>query len=223
MNAVAHFFHFFHFCHTRWQELNPSYKKYLSLGVFFTLWIFLISFGFVLFQKNDHLSKSMLQMEKTRETALIEQISNIRAQLDKLGVGTQNATQASNMNRALVTLEKEVTGTAKSEELQKIAADMESRLDELEKTVTDSAYAKHYVDAKTLPFQVVSVDVISGQVFVSVDYERRMVPLGIGDSLAGWKVIDADYDHVSVELVNNQGQYIKIDVPEKQESVSARE
>lgn len=200
---------------TKWHELkNQSSKKYLLLSVFFLLLSFLIALFFTSLQKDVHLSKDMLKIERAREIAVMDQISSLRTQINQLGLSTQNSTQVSKMNNELASIEKDVTGVAKSDELQKMAVDMKNRLDDLEKIVTESAHAKKYVDAKVLPFQVISVDMMSGQPFVSVNYKNQVTPLGIGDSLASWKIIDTDYENVSVELVNNQGQYVKINVPE---------
>lgn len=212
-----------HFLQTKWHALNLEEKKYLRWGALFVL---LIVFSWMLFaslKEDVRLSKSILQMESKKAADLMEQISNIRVQIDKLGLGTQDSTQVSKINNELVTIEKDVTGVAKGIELQQIATDMEKRLDELEKIVTENGHTKRYVDSKALPFQVISVDVMSGQLFVSVDYKNQVTPLGIGDSLASWKIIDADYENVSVELANNQGQYIKINVPESVASAGVKE
>ena len=70
--------------------------------------------------------------------------------------------------------------------------------------------SKAYLDAKTLPFQVISIDVMAEQPLVSIDYDHRRMPLSRGDTLAGWQITEADYASSTVEFKNNQDQYVKV-------------
>jgi cell division protein FtsB len=200
---------------TKWAGLDPNHKKYVLCGLPVVALVFLLVMILAMFHQDAKLSKLIAQMDSKRTAVVTEQINGMRAQIDKLAASQQDTAQIKKLDNELGDIEREVTGVAKSTELQKIATNMEAHLDELEKTVATSGQAKQYLDAKALPFKIIAVDVISQQLFVSVDYEHHITPLGIGDSLAGWKIISADYENVAVELQNNQGQLIKISVPEQ--------
>jgi hypothetical protein len=197
----------------KWNALNPLYKKYLRCLPPILLLSFSIPMLFSFFTQETKLATLITELEHKQATTISAQISGIRTQIDKL-TATQNTTQAEHLDNALVEIEKNVTDVAKSSELQKIASEIKTQLDNLEKSMSTSSHAKQYLDVKALPFQVLSIDVISQQAFVSVDYAHQITALQTGDSLAGWKVIRADYSAVEVEFENNQGQYVKVSVPE---------
>lgn len=195
------------------KELSAAYKKYLLwiIPLFFTgfLVIFLLSLTY----SNQQLARLLMQGNDQRTTLVRDQISDIRAQLDKLSTVAQNAPEAkalANLSDELQSVEKSMAIVAKSTELQKIATDIDDRFSHLENTVASNSQVKSYLDKKALPFQVISIDVMAEQPFVSVNYAHHTLPLGIGDSLAGWKVVHADYGAVDAEFVNDQGQTVKV-------------
>ena len=63
---------------------------------------------------------------------------------------------------------------------------------------------------RSLSFQVVAVDIIGGLPFVSVNDESHLFPLGLGDTLAGWELVSADYDAGIAEFANKNNQYVKV-------------
>jgi hypothetical protein len=193
----------------KWNSINPLDKKYFLCGFASVFASFLLVMLLVLFHQDAKLSQLVTQMDSKISAVVAEQINSIRSQLDRLAA-TQDNAKVGKLSHELTEIEKDVTGVAKSVELQKIAADMAIHLDDLEKIVVSSNHVKQYLEAKVLPFQVISIDVISQQPFVSVDYEHHVMPLGVGDSLAGWKIVSADYAAVEVELKNNQGQDVKV-------------
>src|SRR5262249_24119558 len=91
-------------------------------------------------------------------------------------------------------------------------ADTQSIVATIQKILASNP-AKQYIDAKLLPFQVISVDVIADQPFVSVAYGDLRAPLGIEDSLAGWKSVSADFTRLEAEFENGKGELIKVTVP----------
>ncbi len=199
---------------TKWHALNPFYKKYCQVGCLVLLAIFLMSAFFVSLSQVLTIEKSRFQLEDKRTVFLTEQINSLRAQVEKLA-STQDSAPVKKLSDELGVIEKDVSGVAKSAELEKIAVEMETHLDEMEKMIVSTSTNKKYLDAKLLPFQVTSVDVISQQPFVSVNYNHQMMPLGVGDSLAGWKILNADYAAMEVEFENDQGQFVKVRVLDK--------
>jgi len=208
---------------SKWNDLNPTYKKYFLIGFPTVVFIFLVVMLFTLAHQDTQLSKLMVELENKQMASTVEQINGMRSQIEKLAANTKDSSSINQMNQELGEIEKDVTGVAKSNELQKIAADMVAHLNELEKSVVANNHAKQYLDIKALPFQVVSVDVIAEQPFVSVDYQHHVLPLSVGDSLAGWKLVQADYAAVEAEFINNQGQYVKVNALAQLSSIGVKE
>ncbi len=63
-----------------------------------------------------------------------------------------------------------------------------------------------------LPYQVVSVDNIQQQNVVTVSYDNTVFPMDVGDYLANWKLISANFTSQKAEFVNKKGQHIVIDL-----------
>lgn len=196
----------------KFNELNGMSKNYVRWGMVTVVAVFFIAFLLSLYHRDNQLTHLVLQMESKRNV-LLGQLGDIHTQLDKLTVNAPDSgaqPELLKISNELVDVEKNVNGVAKSAELQKIMADMDLHFNDLEKTVATSSNSKQYLDVKALPFTVIAIDVISQQPFVSVDYDHHVTPLGVGDSLAGWKVVDANYGAVEVEFKNDQGQYVRI-------------
>ena len=118
-----------------------------------------------------------------------------------------------------ISIKNSINNTAKSSEVQKISGqlnsikeDIDSQINSLKKIVSHGSNNKEYLDATALPFQVISVDIIAGQSYATVNYENHIWPLTIGDSLAGWKIIYVDYDTEIIELINEKNQHVKIKI-----------
>jgi hypothetical protein len=123
------------------------------------------------------------------------------------------------LEKDVLSAQKSLVGVAKSDDIQRISGqiasvkdDIDIQMGNLKKSLSESGASKQYLDANTLPFHVISVDVIAGQPYVSVEYASHISPLAVGDLLTGWRVISADYDLGSAEFVNDKNQYIKINL-----------
>ncbi|HVV68005.1 MAG TPA: hypothetical protein VHE99_03055 [Gammaproteobacteria bacterium] len=157
-----------------------------------------------------------------RNLQILSELNDLHSQVQQLSSLSSKPgelkTTLVRLDTELTDLEKEIANTAKSTEVQKLSvqlSDMQSDLGDLSQTFAAQFTNKKYIDAKKLPFHVLSLDVISEQPFISVDYNHHIIPLGIGDSLATWKIMSADYDTQTVELTNAQGQYVKITLSEQ--------
>lgn len=63
-----------------------------------------------------------------------------------------------------------------------------------------------YLKPADLPFSIVSLDNIQQNNVVTVSYDYKTIPLNIGDYLAGWKLINADFANQKAEFINQKNQ-----------------
>lgn len=177
----------------------------------------------LIYQQKNSASNLSLSQHKAHEM-VIHGLNEVHAQLQVLSSTPRNSEKQQN---ALLGLEKEMTdikqallATAKGEAVQNISsqltaiqADIDTHMMDIKKAV--SVGQKSYLQPNVLPFHVLAVDVIAGRPYVSVDEDSHIFPLGLSDTLAGWRLIAADFDTGSAEFVNEKEQYIKIDFHEE--------
>ncbi len=187
------------------------YKKYLTKEMIMMavpiILILLILFSFLHFAwKNDHESQSI--------TAQLNIVQRAISQLSYHNQNPEDFKESLNsISNNMISLQKSVDQSAKTSDIDKITAQtvlIKQNIDELKKLVAESGNGKEYLDVKNLPFKVISVDVISQQPFVSINYQNHITPLGIGDTIAGWQIVSADYDNAQAEFKNDKDQYIKV-------------
>ncbi len=68
------------------------------------------------------------------------------------------------------------------------------------------------IAASNLPFVVQSIDMINGRNVVSVSYADMTSPLESSFSLAGWKLVESDYEHQTARFVNHTDQCVEINL-----------
>jgi len=190
---------------------SESFKKYVNkemiLMIIPIILIILIIFSFLHFAwKSNH-----------EEQSITAQLNTVQRAISQLSYHNQNPEDfkesLSNISNNLSSLQKSVNQSAKSADVDKITAQttvIKQNIDELKKLVAESGNGKEYLDAKELPFKVISVDVISQQPYVSIDYQNHITPMGIGDTVAGWEIVSADYDNAVAEFKNSKDQYVKV-------------
>ncbi len=200
---------------------SDSIKNY---GLFFTLLFSALLSLTTLFyvMHENHGADQTTSITNKRSLLILSELSDLHNQVQQLSSTSSNPselkTALGRLDAELTDIEKEVAETAKNTDIQKLSAqlsDMQTNLGDLSQTMAAQSISKKYIDAKKLPFHVVSLDMISEQPFISVDYNHHIAPLGIGDSLATWKIVSADYDTQTVELANARGQYVKIILSEQ--------
>ena len=197
------------FCQKNFRRLKP-YKGHAGL-VGICLGVLLLA---VIWHKQGRLESSVYSATHQQMIGISQQMAALQAQLNQLSVNVNDSPQAqtilAHLNETLTDIQKNLMGNAKSADVDTLNQTMREGFDSLTKILAENGQAKTYLEAKTLPFQVISVDVIAEQPFVSVEENHRILPLGMGDSLAGWKLVSADYDAVEVVFENDKGQYVKI-------------
>ena len=174
-------------------------------------------------QGHNFSTTAQLQNQKSR--VILHEINEMNDAIHKLSTTAQHSEEykeaLNNMSQTLAQLAKTAVTLndlhAVSTQIQSMQNEVDNQLGDLKSEF--SLTHKHYLDADALPFKVISIDVMDGQPFVSVEYQHLMTPLAVGDALAGWKVSYADYANSAVEFEknpkdknneDNKKQYVKV-------------
>ncbi len=155
--------------------------------------------------------------QNKRTSIILNEITDLKDQVKSLSVNSKYADKYKAITAGLDFLQHSIPELAKSSDIQKMSNqlasmkdDVDSQMFDLKKAVANSSDVKQYVNAKVLPFHVISIDVISQQPFVSIEYATHITPLAVGDTVAGWQITSADYDAAQVEFKNDHDQYVKV-------------
>jgi hypothetical protein len=167
-------------------------------------------------------------MQVSASTLKASRSDTIQGQLDAMHIILKEvASNPSNSKREQIALEglevnilsvqKSLVNVAKSSDIQQVSKqislvkdDIDSQMVDLKKSVSSSFGNKEYLDASNLPFHVISIDVIGGEPYVSINYADHVSPLGIGDLLVGWRVASADSDQGVAVFINEKNQFVRI-------------
>lgn len=183
------------------------------------LWLLLVITALEYFQ---HQSLSSTQINNNRNATLIlNELNDINKQLQPLSASSQHSnsfqTAFESIQSNLESLQKQFTDFIQTTNLQHVSSqltnmnhDFNQQLLDLKNEVAGNSGAKNYLDPHLLPFQVITVDVITGQVYVSINFDHHIMPLIIGDTLAGWTLINADFAPSRATFQNTQHQLIQI-------------
>jgi soluble cytochrome b562 len=201
-------------------EIDRGQQK-LAFGLLLGFLLFLALVVIFLIGHQQRTVSTMTKNQTDQRLLLLKHLRDIDQQLQILTSAPQNSGDFNKafglLNTYLSTMQKSINAAAKSSDIQKVSteiadvkADIDTQMLDLKRTVANSQDAKDYLDPKLLPFTVVSIDVISQQPFVTINYAHHVTPLAIGDSVAGWQMTSADYDAWQVEFKNDHDQYIKV-------------
>ncbi len=214
-------FHFYKNKPEWMQECCDQLRIFFQENKMFSLFIsYLIFTTFLLFLEN-HRETSMNALQAKHDTTILRELKNINTALQVVENNPNNTKQQQDilqgLEKNILNVQKSMADFAKTRDIENIALEISSAKDEIgtqlhdiKKTISENSNSKEYLDASTLPFHIISVDVISGQPYVSVQYANHVSPLSIGDELAGWRVISADYESTVSEFVNDKNQHIKV-------------
>jgi hypothetical protein len=176
-----------------------------------------------IYMMNDYLKvrREQLSSLQNKNGTIIQKLNQINDQLESLSSNPRNSKdqqiKLEKIENNIAALQKELMDIAKVTDIQKVSTqldsvkeDVDSQMSDLKKAVSEGLGNKQYLEPDALPFHVISVDVIGGQPYVSVNYADHVSPLGITDSLVGWRLIAADFDSHAAEFVNDKNQFVKI-------------
>lgn len=198
-------------------NLNSRNKKIISIYVVLGLVLLIVIIFLIRHLTNSVSSLAIDESSQTR--TIVAQLSDVNVQLQKLVTSSQDTktfkNALANLAEDVSAIEKNVNNLAKASDVQAVSSeissmhnDVDGQMLDLKRMVANSS--KDYLDPKVLPFHVISLDVISQQPFVSIDYDHHLTPLTIGDSMAGWQITSADYSSGQVEFKNDHNQYVKV-------------
>ncbi len=217
----------FHFYKNRPEWMNEFYSELKiilvekkSLIIILSSLITILFLSIILFHKNTNVT-DVVSSQNKRSEAILRELNDINSVLHDVESNPFNTKQ---QQVALQSLEKDIASTqksmidvAKSSDIQKVSGqlasvkdDIDTQMSDLKKAISESTAGKQYLEASVLPFHVISVDVIAGQPYVSVEYASHVSPLAVGDSLTGWRVTSADYDSGVAEFANEKNQSVKV-------------
>jgi hypothetical protein len=101
------------------------------------------------------------------------------------------------------------------DQIETSTKELTAKLSVIKKQLTKLEDAqKHirYLKPSNLPFTVIALDNIQQNNVVTIRYNHTTMPLTIGDYLAGWKLINADFANQKCEFVNQKGQHVVVDL-----------
>lgn len=184
--------------------------------------LLLLTVIILLVSHQSHEVNTLTVREGAQSSAIVNELGDINSELGQLAKNPQNSqqfqqaliamsTNIASLKQSIGTLAKESDVQQVSTQLTSMQTDVDNQMTNLQKAVITGGEAKQFVDPKVLPFKVMSVDVISQQLFVTVNYHHLVTPLAIGDSVAGWRLSAADYDSEVAEFKNiKSDKYVKI-------------
>jgi hypothetical protein len=202
-----------------YNELQISLKDRKSL-IAALAFVVLLIVSAIATHKSTNIN-DIVSLQNKRSDAILRELNDINSILHDVENNPLNNKQQQVTLQALqkdiASAQKFMTDVAKNSDIQKISTqlssvkdDIDSQMSDLKKAVSKSVGSKEYLDASTLPFHVLSVDVIAGQPYASVEYAGHVSPLSIGDTLVGWRAITIDYNENVSEFVNDKNQYVKV-------------
>jgi hypothetical protein len=217
----------FHFYKNRPEWMNECYSELRiiweekkSVIIVITSLIAVLFFSIVSFHKNTNVN-DQVSLQNKRSEAILRELNDINLVLHDVESNPFNSKQQQmtlqSLEKNIASAQKSMINVAKSSDIQKVSDqitsvkdDIDTQMGDLKKTISEGMGGKQYLDANTLPFHVISVDVIAGQPYVSVEYASHVSPLSVGDILTGWRVTSADYESGVAEFINEKNQSVKI-------------
>lgn len=199
-------------------ELNLICKKRRLLII-----ILLISAALILFIYNNYQLSSKINFSQTNQFQVINkklnELSSAMYQIENRynhpGNNQKSLEKEINaISQTLTNLSKESDINKLIDQVNVIQVNMDKQVDEIKKSLSSGFNDKKYLDQSSLPFSVLTIDVISGQSYVSVNYNNHITPLSVNDVLADWRLTTANFDENTAEFVNSKDQYIQVKLSE---------
>jgi len=196
-----------------WNQKNIWRIPVILLGLLFIL-ISILTGSFI-YQSNK--ISVFTEHEKAHSAVILNNLQVIDNQLKSL---SDHAQDSKDITANMMTIKNEIDllknniltkidFSKLSTQMTSFQQDLDSQLSSMQKNIA-GGINKTYLDPNVLPFKIISIDVISGQPFITVDYEHHQSAFQIGDSLVNWKIMTADYQDRTVEFQNDKGQLVKV-------------
>lgn len=211
-NARSFFSHYGH------RLIHFIRQQKISFFILYLIAIFILVIYFLMLDESNRISNlSSSQNKQAKE--IINKINDVSNNVERLTAYTQKSAEfketLATINQGLTDIKISVASLAKTSDVLKVDSDviamqknMNDDMDDLKKMVVSQS--KDYLDPKVLPFHIISIDMLAEQPFISIDYNHRITPLTLGDSLAGWRITQANYERGYVEFKNTNNKYVKV-------------
>jgi len=161
---------------------------------------------------------------QTGSNILSEQLTDISAKLGSVEQKISGGHAYVNLDQVrmkLSDLHAEVTSLA-AQSNQLITRQIRASTDQLQSELvtikkelalmSNKKLHHHQLSASSLPFKVVSIDNIQQSEVVTINYVHRIVPLEIGDALAGWTLISASNVDQKAQFRNQNDNYVSLNL-----------
>lgn len=196
-----------------------NHKRFSAICISISVVIIL----FLLLMHSEKNEKNIIALQNSRSEQIVKKLNTISVMLIDIEKNPFNSKQQQmaikNLQDNISHIQKSIIDVANSTDIQKLSnqisttkEDIGSKINDLKKSLSKNFENKEYLDTNSLPFHVLSVDVIAGQPYVSINYDNHIFPLEIGETLVGWRVYSADYDSNFAEFVNIKNQYVQINL-----------
>jgi hypothetical protein len=170
-----------------------------------------------------HASNSKMIVKSNSNIQILNQLNEMDLKLEKIlqdpGHSKTDEQTVKLIQQDIKLIQRSLVEIAKTSDIQQVSKqiktiqeDIGNQINDLKKTIKSSSENNEVLDPSVLPFHVVSIDIISGQSYISVDYANHILPVAVGDLLGGWRVSNADYDANIAEFINEKNQVVKINL-----------
>jgi hypothetical protein len=172
----------------------------------------------------DKPNASLSQNLDTHDNPSQEQINDIISKLAniELAVNTHKGDdQIESITNALKNLEQQTEAIAshnKDDMVDNIDRNTTQLQDQLKKISDElkalkESHTHHtYVDSQYLPFKVISIDNLQENTMVTIHYAHRDIPVMVGDSMAGWTLIDASFSSQKATFTNKASNFVLVNL-----------
>jgi hypothetical protein len=124
----------------------------------------------------------------------------------------QLETNLSSIKTALTSLAKTSDTERIAEQLMHMQIVLNARYDHYDNLLKLLPDKNNNIDASNLPFSVVAIDIIDQTPYVSLNFQDHISPLGVGDKLVDWKLVNADFDENTAVFENAKLQTVRINL-----------
>jgi hypothetical protein len=202
----------------KYWEIVRSDTGWLTIFILSVLIVFFISA--IVGTHRHNTMDNLITFQNKHTEIILRKLNDINATLHDVSSKPANAKQQAvfqSLENEILNIQQSIVNVAKGSDIKMVSSqialakdDIDSQLNNLKKSISESVGSKQYLDEKVLPFHVISIDVIAGQSYVSIEYAHHILPLATSDLMAGWRVISADFDSGIAEFVNEKNQYVKV-------------
>jgi len=214
--------HFFTLLSKIWHRICPQWLYHTRLlrilGVILLVILGLAMF-FTILWNTRHTIKRLeppLVAQQTATHYMTQQLDQLSAQLQHLHtqLGAKNLQPLQEQVTHLLTQTQQLADKSTTLITQAIQAHTQTLQQQLQmiqaqlKTLQKQQQHVQYLKPKDLPFKITALDNIQQHDVVTARYDHQDLPLDVGDHIAGWELLRADFVKQQAEFVNHKQQHV---------------